>query len=91
MSVDLPRSALIILERLTLEGPMTPKDISVRVDLAPRTVSFALRKLVGLDLCKKLPNLQDMRQPLYLADMKRAEEFRRKFEKIILQLTQRSP
>ena len=90
MSVNLPRSALIILERLTLEGPMTPKDISVKVDLAPRTVSFALRKLIGLDLCKKVPNLQDMRQPLYLADMNRAKEFRRKFEHIILQLTQRS-
>lgn len=69
---------------------MTPKDISVKVDLAPRTVSFALRKLIGLDLCKKVPNLQDMRQPLYLADMKQAREFRRKFEHIILQLTQRS-
>ena len=90
MSVNLPRSAIIILERLTLEGPMTPKDISVRVDLAPRTISVALRKLIGLNLCKKVPNLQDMRQPLYLADVKRAEEFRRKFEHIFLHITGRS-
>ncbi|MFX0046089.1 MAG: MarR family transcriptional regulator [Candidatus Hermodarchaeota archaeon] len=90
MSFDLPRSAIIILERLTLEGPMTPKDISVKVDLAPRTISAALRKLTGLNLCKKVPNLQDMRQPLYLADVKRAREFRRKFEHIILQIASRS-
>jgi DNA-binding MarR family transcriptional regulator len=82
MSIELPRSAIIVLDRLTSEGPMTPKAISSRVDLAPRTVSFALRKLMGQKLCKKIPNLTDMRQPLYAADMERAKELRVKFEHV---------
>jgi DNA-binding MarR family transcriptional regulator len=86
MSIELPRSAIIVLDRLTTEGPMTPKDISSRVDLAPRTVSFALRKLMGQKLCKKIPNLTDMRQPLYAADMTRAKELRVKFEHVFRQV-----
>ncbi len=90
MSLELPRSAIVILDRLTHEGPMTPKDLSNKVELAPRTVSFALRKLLRLNLCKKVPNLKDMRQPLYLADIERAKEFRRKFEHVILQILSRT-
>jgi DNA-binding MarR family transcriptional regulator len=86
MSLELPRSAIIVLDKLTHDGPLTPKDISTRVDLAPRTVSFALRKLMGQKLCRKIPNLQDMRQPLYLADMERARELRIKFEHVFRQV-----
>jgi DNA-binding MarR family transcriptional regulator len=86
MSIELPRSAIIVLDRLTSEGPMTPKAISSRVDLAPRTVSFALRKLMGQKLCKKIPNLTDMRQPLYAADMERARELRMKFDHVFRQV-----
>jgi len=85
-SFELPRSAIIVLDRLTNEGPMTPKDISKKVDLAPRTVSFALRKLVGQDLCRKIPNLSDMRQPLYLADGEKAKELRMKYEHVFRQV-----
>lgn len=86
MSLDLPRSAIIVLDRLTDEGPMTPKDISQSVKLAPRTVSFALRKLLGQELCHKIPNLQDMRQPLYQADCEKARELRMKFEHVFTQV-----
>ena len=86
MSLELPRSAIIVLDKLTHDGPMTPKDISTKVDLAPRTVSFALRKLVGQKLCRKIPNLQDMRQPLYHADVERARELRMKFEHVFRQV-----
>ena len=86
MSFELPRSAIIVLDRLTSEGPMTPKDISKKVDLAPRTVSFALRKLMGQKLCRKIPNLSDMRQPLYLADPKKAKELRARFEHVFRQV-----
>ncbi|MFW9802244.1 MAG: MarR family transcriptional regulator [Candidatus Thorarchaeota archaeon] len=86
MSLELPRSAIIVLDKLTHDGPLTPKDISTRVDLAPRTVSFALRKLMGQKLCRKIPNLQDMRQPLYLADAERARELRMKFEHVFRQV-----
>ena len=85
-SFELPRSAIIVLDRLTNDGPMTPKDISSRVDLAPRTVSFALRKLIGQKLCKKIPNLRDMRQPLYLADNEKAQELRMKYDHVFRQV-----
>lgn len=86
MSIELPRSAIIVLDRLTSEGPMTPKAISSRVELAPRTVSFALRKLMGQSLCRKIPNLSDMRQPLYAADMERARALRSRFEHVFRQV-----
>ena len=86
MSIELPRSAIIVLDRLTSEGPMTPKAISSTVDLAPRTVSFALRKLMGKSLCRKIPNLSDMRQPLYAADMERAKALRTRFEHVFRQV-----
>lgn len=83
--MELPRSAIIVLDRLTHEGPMTPKDISSKVNLAPRTVSFALRKLIGHELCRKIPNLQDMRQPLYLANLERARELQMKYQHVFKQ------
>ena len=85
INFDLPRSAIIVLNHLAVDGPMTPKDLSKTVDLAPRTVSFALRKLMGHKLCRKVPNLNDMRQPLYLADTVRAKEIRAKYEHIFRQ------
>ena len=85
MSIDLPRSAIIVLNHLENDGPMTPKDISERVNLAPRTVSFALRKLMGQKLCRKIPNLRDMRQPLYLVDEDRATELRARYEHVFRQ------
>ncbi|MGY5862695.1 MAG: helix-turn-helix domain-containing protein [Candidatus Thorarchaeota archaeon] len=85
INFDLPRSAIIVLNHLSIDGPMTPKDLSKKVDLAPRTVSFALRKLMGQQLCRKVPNLNDMRQPLYLADTVKAKEVRMKYEHIFRQ------
>ncbi len=85
VSLNLPRSAIIVLHRLSKEGPLTPKDISKKVDLAPRTVSFALRKLMGQNLCRKIPNLSDMRQPLYMADMEKTREIRAKYEHVFRQ------
>ncbi|MHA1934637.1 MAG: MarR family transcriptional regulator [Candidatus Thorarchaeota archaeon] len=86
VSIELPRSAIIVLDRLTNDGPLTPKDISTKVNLAPRTVSFALRKLMGQDLCRKIPNLSDMRQPLYLADSEKAQQLRMKYEHVFRQV-----
>lgn len=64
-SPTLPKSAIAVLEKLVDDGPMTPKDITGKVGLAPRTVSFALKKLLGQRIVKKVPNLHDMRQPNY--------------------------
>jgi hypothetical protein len=41
---------------------------------------------MGQKLCKKIPNLTDMRQPLYAADMDRAKELRMKFEHVFRQI-----
>ncbi len=65
LTLDLPRSALIIIDQLEINGPMSPKQISTQANLPARTVSFALKKLVKQELCMKVPNLSDMRQPIY--------------------------
>ena len=53
---------------------MCPIEISEKLDMAPRTVSFALRNLVGRQLLKKIPNLHDMRRPKYHVDMDAAKD-----------------
>ena len=63
--IQLPKSAVTVLQHLVTGGPMCPVDISQNAKLAPRTVSHALKRLVNDELCKKTPNLQDMRRPLY--------------------------
>jgi DNA-binding MarR family transcriptional regulator len=75
-SKKLPLSAVVVLSQLANEGPMSPKDITETLELPPRTVSFALRWLTNRKLCRKVPNLQDMRQPLYVADRDRAADFK---------------
>jgi len=68
-----PKSALAILGALINHGPMCPLEISEKLDMAPRTVSFALRKLLGRQLLRKIPNLHDMRRPKYHVDMDAAK------------------
>ena len=65
LSFDIPRSAVVILDQLTTEGPMSPKQIATMSNIPARTVSFALRTLIKEKLCRKVPNLLDMRQPKY--------------------------
>jgi len=60
-----PKSAITILGALARHGPMCPKEISENLNMSPRTVSFALRKLLGSALLRKIPNLSDMRRPKY--------------------------
>lgn len=68
-----PKSAMAILGALINHGPMCPLEISEKLDMAPRTVSFALRKLLGRQLLRKIPNLNDMRRPKYHVDMEAAK------------------
>jgi DNA-binding MarR family transcriptional regulator len=65
MSFSIPKSARIVLHSLATTGPMSPKEISRRSEIPLRTVSFALRKLTAQNLLRRIPNLLDMRQPLY--------------------------
>ena len=74
MSRGFPKSALVVLRILRNNGPMAPKDISKSAELPLRTVSFALRKLLRWQVCRKIPNLTDMRRPLYHIDQEKARD-----------------
>ena len=86
ISTHLPKSAVIVLDQLKTDGPMTPKEIAGKSKLAPRTVSFALRKLLTRKLCCKTPNLSDMRQPIYKIDAARIKEVERTLERLRIQV-----
>ncbi|MHA1768246.1 MAG: hypothetical protein ACTSV3_00135 [Candidatus Thorarchaeota archaeon] len=59
---------------------MTPRDLMEHVDLAPRTLTLALRTLFEARIIHKTPNLMDMRQPVYHVNIKRVRELRIQFE-----------
>ena len=71
----LAKSAIKVLDRLVREGPLSPNEIATRSKLASRTVAHALLQLRKYELCKRRPNLLDMRKPLYYADIDRLFEF----------------
>ena len=79
-----PKSAIAILGALINHGPMCPIEISEKLDMAPRTVSFALRNLVGRQLLKKIPNLHDMRRPKYHVDMDAAKDILQQYSDLAL-------
>lgn len=79
MSIDLPNSAKVVLNSLTIEGPMTPKTIIKKLDLPSRTITFALHTLVKEKIVRKTPNLADMRQPFYHVNIERVKELQLKF------------
>ncbi|MFW9907399.1 MAG: MarR family transcriptional regulator [Candidatus Thorarchaeota archaeon] len=78
----LPISALIVLDKLASKGPMTPKQIRGEVTLSPRSVSDALRRLQDKRLCKRIPNLLDMRQPIYSANPEKIRELQINFDHV---------
>jgi DNA-binding MarR family transcriptional regulator len=61
----IPPSAKVVYDLLKKSGPLTAKDILNQCNLAPRTVRYALKKLLDASLIKRLPNLSDMRQNVY--------------------------
>ncbi len=73
-SNDLPKSALVVLDHIAAEGPIAPREISRQFDVPLRTVTFALKKLMKLDLLKRVPNLLDMRKPQYHMNDQRVRE-----------------
>jgi DNA-binding MarR family transcriptional regulator len=72
MSAGLPPSAIVVLQNLRHRGPMSPNDISTGTKLPRRTVSFALKMLLEFRLIKRIPNLMDMRRPLYVTNLEAA-------------------
>ena len=78
----LPISALIVLNELQTKGPMTPKQLRGQVTLSPRSVSDALRRLTSKSLAKRIPNLHDMRQPIYSTNPEKIRELKINFDDI---------
>ncbi|MFO7835513.1 MAG: transcriptional regulator [Candidatus Thorarchaeota archaeon] len=73
-------STVEVLKHLASEGPMCPKDISKETGVSLRTVSFALRELRQENLCRRIPNLQDMRKPLYSANKENLRHLQNKID-----------
>jgi DNA-binding MarR family transcriptional regulator len=59
---------------------MCPKELSVKLGMAPRTVSFALRKLLREKILRRIPNLSDMRRPKYHVNMEQAIDLLEKYK-----------
>jgi len=67
-NMKLTKSQMIVLDilRSSGRGGVTPKQLLDKVSFAPRTVRYALRKLLKKQLIKRVPCLQDMRQWIYV-------------------------
>jgi DNA-binding MarR family transcriptional regulator len=67
-AVRLTKSQTMVLDLLRKDGMngSTPKQLLDKVSFAPRTVRYALRKLLKKKLIKRVPCLQDMRQWIYV-------------------------
>ncbi len=50
---------------------MTSKEIVQTTNLAPRTVRYALKRLVAEGVVARVPNLTDLRQTLFMLHVER--------------------
>jgi DNA-binding MarR family transcriptional regulator len=66
-----PPSASKIINVIESNGPMTSKDIVENTNLAPRTVRYALKRLVAEGVVARVPNLTDLRQTLFMLHVDR--------------------
>ena len=64
----LTKSQRKVLDILRTQGQngVTPKQLLDEVNFAPRTVRYALRKLLKKKLIRRIPCLLDMRQWVYI-------------------------
>ncbi|MFW9951484.1 MAG: winged helix-turn-helix transcriptional regulator [Candidatus Thorarchaeota archaeon] len=62
----IPPSAKIVLNLLRKNSPLSANAILKESKLAPRTVRYALKKLLEANIIQKLYNLDDMRKYLYV-------------------------
>ena len=66
-----PPSASKILRVIEDRGPLTSKQIVQDTQLAPRTVRYALKRLVADGVIARVPNLTDLRQTLFMLHIER--------------------
>ncbi len=82
MRPGIPKSALILLAHLDEKEPMAPRQMSRKFNIPLRTVSFALKRLREYELIVRVPNLIDMRQPLYQINSEEVRQLRKTLEEI---------
>ena len=73
----LPKSALVVLDHISAEGPIAPREISRQFDVPLPAVQWKLKniqKLMKLNLLRRVPNLTDMRKPQYHTNHERVRE-----------------
>ncbi|MFW9918787.1 MAG: hypothetical protein ACFFED_04260 [Candidatus Thorarchaeota archaeon] len=73
MASQISAGILTVLQVVAAHGPISPHEICDRVELSPRTVTLALSHLTETKICKKVPNLADMRKPLYVMNSERGK------------------
>jgi DNA-binding MarR family transcriptional regulator len=66
-----PPSASKIVSVIEDKGPLTSKEIVQKTKLAPRTVRYALKRLVAEGVVARVPNLSDLRQTLFILHVER--------------------
>ena len=66
-----PPSASKIVRVIQVLGPLTSKEIVDTTQLAPRTVRYALKRLVAEGVIARIPNLNDLRQTLFMMHFER--------------------
>jgi DNA-binding IclR family transcriptional regulator len=62
----LPPSAVTILGLLATRGPLTHKDLVQAAPIPPRTVRFALHRLLEQGRIRERPSFRDSRQSYYV-------------------------
>ncbi len=64
-SIRISKTAYQIIDILQLNGPQLLRDLVEMSGLSVRALRYALRRLIDLQIIKKIPNLQDMRSSYY--------------------------
>ncbi len=67
------------MSTLIIDGPLCPKEISLKLEMAPRSVSFVLRQLLGEKILLRFPNLRDMKRPKYFVNIETAKQLVEKY------------
>ncbi len=62
---EMPKSAKEVYTLLKEQGDLSPKEIIEITDKPPRTIRYALNKLLKVGLIKKYPSFSDMRRRVY--------------------------
>lgn len=78
-------SSLAVLEFIVKNGPSSPKDMKDKVGVSERTITYAIKDLYNKKVLKRIPNLSDMRIPLYSIDERKCRDYLRNYPHLISQ------